>query len=140
MYILLMAIMTRCAGRDVGRTETMPAKRQKSISRLNYGAGKKFFIPKIKPLLRKHLHESSLRNKGGGDKRDRTADLLTASQALSQLSYTPKLLRLLTAKIYYHIQSKIASPFFKKMYFLKGCTKIGNLFGKTYLKMSGKFR
>ena len=26
----------------------------------------------------------------GGDKRDRTADLLTASQALSQLSYTPK--------------------------------------------------
>ena len=30
----------------------------------------------------------------GGDKRDRTADLLTASQALSQLSYTPT----------YHIQ------------------------------------
>ena|GEM_PF-3552122 len=28
----------------------------------------------------------------GGDKRDRTADLLTASQALSQLSYTPMLL------------------------------------------------
>ena len=26
----------------------------------------------------------------GGDKRDRTADLLTASQALSQLSYTPE--------------------------------------------------
>ena len=26
----------------------------------------------------------------GGDKRDRTADLLTASQALSQLSYTPR--------------------------------------------------
>ena len=25
----------------------------------------------------------------GGDKRDRTADLLTASQTLSQLSYTP---------------------------------------------------
>ena len=25
----------------------------------------------------------------GGDKRDRTADLLTASQALSQLSYAP---------------------------------------------------
>ena len=30
----------------------------------------------------------------GGDKRDRTADLLTASQALSQLSYTPILLEL----------------------------------------------
>ena len=27
----------------------------------------------------------------GGDKRDRTADLLNAIQALSQLSYTPKL-------------------------------------------------
>ena len=26
----------------------------------------------------------------GGDKRDRTADLLNAIQALSQLSYTPK--------------------------------------------------
>ena len=26
---------------------------------------------------------------GGGDKRDRTADLLNAIQALSQLSYTP---------------------------------------------------
>ncbi len=30
----------------------------------------------------------------GGDKRDRTADLLTASQALSQLSYTPIILKL----------------------------------------------
>ena len=28
----------------------------------------------------------------GGDKRDRTADLLNAIQALSQLSYTPELL------------------------------------------------
>ena len=27
----------------------------------------------------------------GGDKRDRTADLLHAMQALSQLSYTPKM-------------------------------------------------
>ena len=26
----------------------------------------------------------------GGDKRDRTADLMTASHALSQLSYTPR--------------------------------------------------
>ena len=31
----------------------------------------------------------------GGDKRDRTADLLNAIQALSQLSYTPKLRPLL---------------------------------------------
>jgi hypothetical protein len=34
--------------------------------------------------------ESSIRNFGGG-KRDRTADLLHAMQALSQLSYTPDL-------------------------------------------------
>ena len=32
----------------------------------------------------------------GGDKRDRTADLLNAIQALSQLSYTPKNRELLT--------------------------------------------
>ncbi len=31
----------------------------------------------------------------GGGKRDRTADLLHAMQALSQLSYTPKALRIL---------------------------------------------
>ena len=31
---------------------------------------------------------------GGGDKRDRTADLLNAIQALSQLSYTPRCCRL----------------------------------------------
>ena len=33
----------------------------------------------------------------GGDKRDRTADLLNAIQALSQLSYTPILLCILQA-------------------------------------------
>ena len=32
----------------------------------------------------------------GGDKRDRTADLLNAIQALSQLSYTPMSKRILT--------------------------------------------
>ncbi|MBP2628903.1 MAG: hypothetical protein H6Q68_3614, partial [Firmicutes bacterium] len=31
----------------------------------------------------------------GGDKRDRTADLLNAIQALSQLSYTPTLLNVM---------------------------------------------
>jgi hypothetical protein len=31
----------------------------------------------------------------GGDKQDRTADLLHAMQALSQLSYTPKIASLL---------------------------------------------
>ena len=32
---------------------------------------------------------TSCANRPGGDKRDRTADLLNAIQALSQLSYTP---------------------------------------------------
>ena len=43
------------------------------------------YFPKIKKDLKRKV--SSLFH--GGDKRDRTADLLTASQALSQLSYTP---------------------------------------------------
>ena len=36
----------------------------------------------------------------GGDKRDRTADLLNAIQALSQLSYTPKSVLSLDCKGY----------------------------------------
>ena len=40
--------------------------------------------------IRKTAKNFRLRLFFGGDKRDRTADLLTASQALSQLSYTPK--------------------------------------------------
>ena len=38
----------------------------------------------------------------GGDKRDRTADLLNAIQALSQLSYTPILVRCSPAHEYYN--------------------------------------
>ena len=44
------------------------------------------YFPKIKKDLKRKV--SSLFH--GGDKRDRTADLLTASQSLSQLSYTPE--------------------------------------------------
>ena len=36
----------------------------------------------------------------GGDKGDRTPDLLTASQALSQLSYTPKGCAVCFSKMY----------------------------------------
>jgi hypothetical protein len=36
-----------------------------------------------------HSREAELREKSGGAKRDRTADLLNAIQALSQLSYSP---------------------------------------------------
>ena len=39
----------------------------------------------------------------GGDKRDRTADLLNAIQALSQLSYTPKFNYTVRQLLYYNI-------------------------------------
>ena len=48
----------------------------------------------------------------GGDKRDRTADLLNAIQALSQLSYTPKFSCAVTQLLYYS-----TSPGFVKGYF-----------------------
>ena len=44
------------------------------------------------PLLRKHGYEVVM-EKVGGDKRDRTVDPLLARQVLSQLSYTPTLLK-----------------------------------------------
>ena len=40
-------------------------------------------------------------NTFGGDKRDRTADLLNAIQALSQLSYTPKFSYAVRQLLYY---------------------------------------
>ena len=47
-----------------------------------------FFCKRLNEVL---SHESASVNLfwSGGDKRDRTADLLNAIQALSQLSYTP---------------------------------------------------
>ena len=56
----------------------------------------KWFEPENKYELfdaekqRKSSKNRSFWNFCGGDKRDRTADLLNAIQALSQLSYTPK--------------------------------------------------
>ena len=40
--------------------------------------------------MKKALKHKCFKASCGGDKRDRTADLLNAIQALSQLSYTPK--------------------------------------------------
>ena len=40
--------------------------------------------------IRKNIHRPNTVGAFGGDKRDRTADLLNAIQALSQLSYTPE--------------------------------------------------
>ena len=48
----------------------------------------------------------------GGDKRDRTADLLNAIQALSQLSYTPILFIRSVRLLYYSILAKIVNSFF----------------------------
>ena len=49
----------------------LPHKTKKPVSQ-----GNEFFAASYKEV--------------GGDKRDRTADLMTASHALSQLSYTPR--------------------------------------------------
>ena len=51
----------------------------------------------------------------GGDKRDRTADLLNAIQALSQLSYTPifALLRSVRQLLYYSTAAKNVKAFFR---------------------------
>ena len=58
----------------------------------------------------------------GGDKRDRTADLLNAIQALSQLSYTPILVALSQAQGYYNKHQRKMQALFlifsKFFYFL----------------------
>ena len=51
----------------------------------------------------------------GGDKRDRTADLLNAIQALSQLSYTPKFFAPFTGDVYYYSKGiRVCQHFFAK--------------------------
>ena len=56
----------------------------------------------------------------GGDKRDRTADLLNAIQALSQLSYTPMSWR---RPLLYHILCLLSTPFLPPKKFLKNFSK-----------------
>ena len=51
----------------------------------------------------------------GGDKRDRTADLLNAIQALSQLSYTPIFGLLFRQLLYYSMSVEKVKPFFEKI-------------------------
>ena len=51
----------------------------------------------------------------GGDKRDRTADLLNAIQALSQLSYTPIFGTLFKQLLYYSTPAGNVKHFFEKM-------------------------
>ena len=51
-------------------------------------------------------------NTFGGDKRDRTADLLNAIQALSQLSYTPKFSRAVRQLLYYSTWAEFVKGYF----------------------------
>ena len=50
----------------------------------------------------------------GGDKRDRTADLLNAIQALSQLSYTPKFNYAVGQLLYYSTHAEFVKGYFIK--------------------------
>ena len=58
----------------------MAVERANFDPRCRFRKGKGLFSLENKPFLHPF----------GGDKRDRTADLLNAIQALSQLSYTPE--------------------------------------------------
>ena len=49
----------------------------------------------------------------GGDKRDRTADLLNAIQALSQLSYTPKFSCAVRQLLYYSTWAEFVKGYFR---------------------------
>ena len=63
---------------------------------------KRIFEVKPPKSKRKSPENQGFSGLGGGDKRERTADLLNAIQALSQLSYTPKFRpRLQTATVLY---------------------------------------
>ena len=70
---------------------------------------------KTSEIKRFQTFSSSLTNFSGGDKRDRTADLLNAIQALSQLSYTPifALLRSVRQLLYYSTAAKNVKAFFR---------------------------
>ena len=79
-------------------------------------------ISGIEPLLFVCLKDSQGKEKApksedfeafGGDKRDRTADLLNAIQALSQLSYTPIFGSLSDSFCIIALPAKMSSTFFK---------------------------
>ena len=76
-------------------------------------------ISGIEPLLFVCLKASQMTKKTnlsvglGGDKRDRTADLLNAIQALSQLSYTPIFGSLFKQLLYYSTPAGNVKHFFE---------------------------
>ena len=70
---------------------------------------------KVPHKQKKALKTNGFQGFDGGDKRDRTADLLNAIQALSQLSYTPILCPLLqTALGLYQDATCLSRAFLKK--------------------------
>ena len=57
----------------------------------------------------------------GGDKRDRTADLLNAIQALSQLSYTPKFSCAVRQLLYYSTDIENVNREFENFWIVFSC-------------------
>ena len=76
------------------------------------------FYPKIRKIKSDFAENLQSRVIPGGDKRDRTADLLNAIQALSQLSYTPICSSIIFTDIRYYISSGQAVSIFY-CYFIK---------------------
>ena len=62
-----------------------------SAALLYAGEGRLFILRSLSIFKKENVLKSFDFRTFGGDKRDRTADLLNAIQALSQLSYTPML-------------------------------------------------
>ena len=62
-----------------------------SAALLYAGEGRLFILRSLSIFKKENVLKSFDFRMFGGDKRDRTADLLNAIQALSQLSYTPML-------------------------------------------------
>ena len=60
-----------------------------SAALLYAGEGRLFILRSLSIFKKENVLKSFDFRTFGGDKRDRTADLLNAIQALSQLSYTP---------------------------------------------------
>ena len=67
-----------------------------SAALLYAGEGRLFILRSLSIFKKENVLKSFDFRTFGGDKRDRTADLLNAIQALSQLSYTPILYIYLT--------------------------------------------
>ena len=77
---------------------------------------KRIFEVKPPKSKRKSPENQWFSGLGGGDKRDRTADLLNAIQALSQLSYTPRCLVVCVCSrqlLYYSTKSENVKHFFE---------------------------